>query len=59
MTKSQMRLDKIISWVKQMGLCILVNKMMAKGHARYLDLWTRNEAITDWMKRFYKMDRAR
>lgn len=54
-----MRLDKIISWVKQMGLCILVNKMMAKGHARYLDLWTRNEAITDWMKRFYKMDRAR
>ena len=53
-----MRLGKIISWVKQMGLCILVTKMMAKGHARYSDLWTRNQAINDWMKRSDKMDRT-
>jgi hypothetical protein len=48
--KSQIRLDKIIAWMIEMDLCILDNKLRAKGCARYFDLWTRNQAITDWMK---------
>jgi hypothetical protein len=50
MKKSQIKLDKINSWMKKTGLCILDNKLREKGGARYFDIRTRNQAISDWMK---------